>query len=317
MINLGCSRTVIPEDAVNLEIETIDTADASNSLVCAAIYARIKRKNGEYSSQLVISRSKVVPKDMTMPRAELVAAVLNAGYVKLSFGKYFKKCIKLTDSQIVLHWISNNKLAVKQWVRNRVIEINRLTAPESWRYVKSKGMIADLRTRKGAKIEDVSENSLWINGYPWMRSDRSNFPTKTVEDIKLTGEEVGSHDSECLLDNEWVDEVNNKSFSNTYLIKSIVPNEVKERYQFSNYIIDPNKFRFRKVVRILVLVILFIKNLKRKIQIREGKYIQNSKNETKNENYLVTVGESYKVGKSTRIQCKPGLVINLTDSDNK
>ena len=40
-------RTIIPEDAANLEIETIDTADASHSLVCAAIYARIKRKNGE------------------------------------------------------------------------------------------------------------------------------------------------------------------------------------------------------------------------------------------------------------------------------
>ena len=66
----------------------------------------------------------------------------------------------------MLHWISNNKLGMKQWVRNRVIEINRLTAPESWRYVKSKNMIADLGTRKGAKIEDVSETSQWNNGYP-------------------------------------------------------------------------------------------------------------------------------------------------------
>ena len=147
--DLRYSRAVIPVDAVNLEIETIDTADASNSLACAAIYARIKRRNGEYSCQLVFSRSKIVPKDMAMPRPELVAAVLNAStghVVKLSFGKYFKKCLKLTDSQIVLHWISNRKLAMKQWVRSRVIEINRLTSPNSWRYVRSKDILADLRT---------------------------------------------------------------------------------------------------------------------------------------------------------------------------
>ena len=85
-----------------------------------------------------------------MPRAELLAAVLNAStghVVKLSVGKYFKKCIKLTYSQIVLHWISNSKLTMKQWVRNRIIEINRLTAPDDWRYVKSSDMIADLGTR--------------------------------------------------------------------------------------------------------------------------------------------------------------------------
>ena len=49
------------------------------------------------------------------------------------------------------------------WVRNRVIEINRLVDVSCWRYVDSKNMIADLGTRKGAKINDV-EGSDWING---------------------------------------------------------------------------------------------------------------------------------------------------------
>ena len=133
-------------------------------------------------------------------------------------------------------------------------------------------MIADLGTRQGAWMADVSEITLWINGYPWMRADE-DFHTKTVKDMKLTGEEVDSHDIECLssslLDSEWVGEVNCKNFNNSYLIKSLVPSKVKERYQFSNYIIDQNKFRLRKVVRILALVMLFIKNMK----IRIGKRI--------------------------------------------
>ena len=43
------NRAIIPEDAVNLDVETVDTADAGEHLICAAIYARYKRKTGEYS----------------------------------------------------------------------------------------------------------------------------------------------------------------------------------------------------------------------------------------------------------------------------
>ena len=92
-----------------------------------------------------------MPEVKTLPRSELLAACLNAttGHVvKLSFGPYHKKCIKLTDSQVVLHWINNTNGALKQWVRNRVIEINRLSEKRLWRYVQSKNMIADLGTKK-------------------------------------------------------------------------------------------------------------------------------------------------------------------------
>ena len=91
--NLRFKRTIIPEDAVSLEIETLDCADASSSLVCVAIYARILRKSGEYSCLLVFSRSKLIPAGMTIPRAELFAANVNAHtgeIVKRSFGKLHK-----------------------------------------------------------------------------------------------------------------------------------------------------------------------------------------------------------------------------------
>ena len=39
-------------------------------------FVRFKRKNGDYSCQLIFSRTKIVH-DITVPRAELVAAVLN------------------------------------------------------------------------------------------------------------------------------------------------------------------------------------------------------------------------------------------------
>ena len=46
----------------------------------------------------------------------------------------------------------------------------------------------------------------------------------------------------------------------------IIPSEVLDIYQFSKYIIDPNKYRFKTVVRILALIYRFIAKLKEKLQ---------------------------------------------------
>ena len=103
--NIRFHRAVVPEDAVSLDIETIDTADAGENLVCAAIYARFKRRNGDYSSQLIFARTKVVH-GITIPRAELVAALLNAstGYIiRLSLRGLCKRSWKLTDIKVALH----------------------------------------------------------------------------------------------------------------------------------------------------------------------------------------------------------------------
>ena len=86
-------RAVVPSDAVNLDMETIETADASNDLICCAIYAIFERKGGKFSCQLIFARTKIVPANLSTPRAELMAATLNAvtGHVvKLSLGDRLK-----------------------------------------------------------------------------------------------------------------------------------------------------------------------------------------------------------------------------------
>ena len=71
-------RAVVPVDAKHLEIHTSDTGDASSRLIGGAIYARFEKKDSTFSCQLVFSRSKVVPEGLSIPRAELMAANLNA-----------------------------------------------------------------------------------------------------------------------------------------------------------------------------------------------------------------------------------------------
>ena len=91
----------------------------------------------------------------------------------------------MSDSQVALHWINNENGVLKQWVRNQVIEINRLADRSLWRYVQTNNMIADIGTRKGASLKDVDNDSTWINGFGWMRKDKSQFPVLTVDEIKL------------------------------------------------------------------------------------------------------------------------------------
>ncbi|MEM7375585.1 MAG: hypothetical protein AAF587_43730 [Bacteroidota bacterium] len=113
-------RAIVPDDATSLDISTIDFGDASKSLVCVAIYARFKRKFGN-SCQLVFSRSRLVPDDMTLPRAELYAATLNAHtgeVVRRSFTKHHKSSLKLSDSQITLFWINGDHKQLKPYVKN-------------------------------------------------------------------------------------------------------------------------------------------------------------------------------------------------------
>ena len=71
-------RAVVPKDAISLDIETIDAADASQKLACVAIYARFLKKDGTHSCQLIFSRSKLIPDGLSQPRAELFAATMNA-----------------------------------------------------------------------------------------------------------------------------------------------------------------------------------------------------------------------------------------------
>lgn len=251
MKSIYFKRCIVPEDAESLTIETIDTGDASPNLACSAIYSRIKRRNGEYSCQLLFARSKLLPDRISQPRAEMIAALLNvytSEVVKRSLGEIHKSSIKLCDSQVVLHWIGNEEKPLKQWVRDRVIEIHRFSMPTDWFYVSSKNMIADLGTRRGCSIEDVSMDSNWIKGYHWMSRDQTEFPITPIQDLKLSA-------SQML-------EVNKETFpqnSNFLSDQTYVPSEVKNHYQFLQYLVDPNAHRFSKVVRIMTFVQKFIR----------------------------------------------------------
>ena len=276
--NFKFKRAIVPNDASSINIETIDTSDASKSIACIAIYARFHRMTGEYSCQLIFGRSKLIPDGMTIPRAELLAANLNAHtgeVIRRSFGKFHKNSLKLTDSQVTLHWINNEDLPLKQWVRNRVVEILRFTKQVQWKYITTSNMPADIGTRRGATLLDISENSTWHKGFKWMTKDSSEFPTQTYEEIKQKCIEASNTTNELISKKGDIKEstcnaIGSQLESNEVSAHlSSLQNSIKSRYEFSGYLVDPNKFRFRKVIRIVALVQKFIQKCKLKHNERQ------------------------------------------------
>ena len=306
-------RAVIPEDAVSTDIELLCVADASEVMICLGIYARFRRRAGGSSCQLLFGRTKVVPKDMSTPRAELLAALMNAStahVVKTSLGDMYKKSWMLTDSQVALHWIHCTKSKLKVWVRNRVIEINRLVDMHLWRYVESKQNIADIGTRKGATLDCLGPDGVWTNGYEWMRGEEADFPVKTVEQVILDNEAKSEARKEKIL----VDVLQDNYFVGH--TEQQVPEEVGLRYTFCDYVIDPNKFRFKKVVTVLALFLKFVLNMLKISERPSDSAIVEAEHfnipdifSHPESNYLVTTGE-----KSKGLQCSKGLVVELPEA---
>ena len=251
-------RSIVPDDAVNMNIETLDFGDASKRLVCACVYARFLLKNGNHSCQLVFSRTRTVPKELSLPRAELYAALINtytSEIVRRSFKGLVKSSKKFTDSQIALHWISNDQKPLKEWVRNRVLDINRFTSKDQWSYIQSKDNIADLGTRSGAQIKDVNQSSDWINGLTWMHLPSSKFPVQSADDLKLTAQQLSDVETERSV------QVHHATITSETFLK-----EMKKRYQFSKYLLDPMKHSFIVVIRIMAYVIRFVRRLSKQKQ---------------------------------------------------
>ncbi|XP_038162876.1 uncharacterized protein LOC119797746 [Cyprinodon tularosa] len=141
--------------------------DASERAYSAVAYLQGETSDGKVTTSLVASKSRVAPlKRMTLPRLELMGAVIAA-----RLGSTLKETLRLdkaqvrlwTDSMIVLHWIRSSAHKWKQFVANRVTEIQTLTDPQSWSHCKGKTNPADLPTR-GLTVQDLKQSTLWWNG---------------------------------------------------------------------------------------------------------------------------------------------------------
>jgi len=244
-------RTVIPPDAASLNISLLISSDASKSIAATCVHARVPLLSGGFSCQLYTAKSKIVRYE-TVPRAELRAAVMSASLghtVKYNLGSKFRDSMYVTDSTIVLHWLSHDERPLDTAVRNSVIEIRRFTDVNQWYHIDGSLNIADLGTRH-AHVNDIGPGSEWQNGKGWMNLPVSEMPVKTINEVNLSSEEKRLASQEL------------KHFFMYNDLTDLVP-KVSERYRFSLYLVDPNKFSWEKSVRIMGYVLKFLSLVKK------------------------------------------------------
>ena len=166
--------------------------DASRGAYCAVVYLCIESED-EYRTSLVAAKTRVAPSTpMTIPRLELLAALILARLVSavreaLTQVIHIEEVFCWTDSITVFHWIQSDK-EFKQFVRNRIDEIHKLTEVMSWRHCPGIENPADIGSR-GCLASDFVGSSLWWKGPAWLQSSPKNYPKfGAVSDEELTKE---------------------------------------------------------------------------------------------------------------------------------
>lgn len=163
--------------------------DASEYAFAAVAYVRVEDNNG-IDCALLGSKAKVAPlKYLSIPRKELMAAVLGSRLgVSISNAQRlkFNRKIIWSDSETVLSWLKSSHRKYSQFVAHRVGEILDATDVNEWRWIPTKQNVADEAT-KWAKPITFDSNNRWFSGPEFIRQDEDHWPKKV--NIKADVEE--------------------------------------------------------------------------------------------------------------------------------
>ena len=239
--------------------------DASKHAYAPVIYLAIETPVGQVI-RFVVSKTRVSPlKSQTIPRLELLSALLLARLMK-SVTESLEPELTLTqpkcysDSKVALYWIQGLNRVWKLFVQHRVAEIRRLLPSDCWKHCPGMENPADLPSR-GCSPVDLAANNLWIKGPGWLG-------TVTADDAS----------QEALMPTECANELAVKD--RPAVLNLLITNEGPSL----DKIINCQDFSsMQRLVRVTTHVLRFVDNIKRK----NNKYTS-SDNTTSESQYLAT-----------------------------
>ena len=148
--------------------------------------------------------------------------------------------------------------------RNRVIQIRRSCELDHMYHVITDENLADLGTRpEKVKLSDVGPDSEWECGKAWMHGEVEDAIQqgiiKPVSELRLNVEK----DNE-----EYKDGLVFGGDTPDIFCNAVTKNRVEQlqlRVEYSDYLLLPTKFGFKKVVRIMAIVMSFINKCRKKV----------------------------------------------------
>jgi hypothetical protein len=173
----------------NAPVRLLCLADAGTNCGGTAVYGGVKLGDGTWSCPLLYSKSKLMSN--TVPRNELASIVLMADaalLVQKALGSRVKEVFYFSDSAIAICWILNTSRRLRMWVHNRVTQAR---AAMFWTtnqreilplyHIAGPTNVADLLTKPHPiRLEDISEDSEWQQGQPWMRLPSAELPKAQI-----------------------------------------------------------------------------------------------------------------------------------------
>ena len=170
--------------------------DASKDAYAAVAYFRFQN-NQHIECSLVAAKTRVAPiKLVSIPRLELMAAVLGATLYQKILREHSIKIEETylwSDSRTVLAWIRSEPRKYKQFVAFRITEILEKTSEHEWRWIPTNFNVADEAT-KWAVIPEFNVNSRWFNGPSFLYKPKKEWPLETnIQKECNDTEEVKTH----------------------------------------------------------------------------------------------------------------------------
>ena len=267
---LQFNRSVMPEDAIDQKMRLIVAVDAAEEAIEIGIWAGFLRKTGEYSCQHLISRAILTAENSSIPKSELEALTGGSNLcwlVRDWLSDWVDSYILVGDSTISLYWVSSEHKRLGLFHRNRVLQILRGTSLENLFHVKTEHNPSDLGTRpKKVTLEDVQPDSKWICGEEWMswsvQKAIDEKVLKPVSELRLKKEEEDIFNEGCVFEKE------PEIYTRGHTVSEKRVKKIEDRARFSEYLILPTKFGFRKLVRIHSYIFSFCSKLKKAVKRR-------------------------------------------------
>lgn len=231
-------RAGMPLDAFNSKLRLLTGVDAAKTGLMMGCWGGFRRKNGFWSNKLILGRS-LLAKSESIPKDELEALCAGSNMswvVRNALQDWVETSILFSDSTIALCWLTSEKLRLSLFHRNRVLQVRRGSNLEDVFHVKTEANPADCGTRPDkVKLIDIGPDSRWENGDKWMNSE--------IDKDGVTRSFPAQAGAAKVSETRW--------------------RKLKERADYSDYLVLPTKHSFPRTVRIYGYIISFVRKTRK------------------------------------------------------